>query len=61
MDGGVWQATVHGVTESDTTEGTEHQVPRSPPGSPECVGRGSLGWQSERVFLNMGVTITQAQ
>ena len=27
MDRGVWQATVHWVTESDTTEATEHACP----------------------------------
>ena len=26
MDRGAWQTVVHGVTESDTTEATKHQI-----------------------------------
>ena len=40
MGGGAWQATVHGVTESDTTEVTSLSFPLRP-----------LSWASESSFI----------
>ena len=34
IDRGAWQATVHRVTQSDTTEATKQQLPQIPPFSP---------------------------
>jgi len=46
MDRGAWQATVHGVTESDMTEGLTQQQITSAPCYPGCPTSPRGGWWS---------------
>ena len=53
MGRGVWQATVHGVTELDTTEQLSNLVPKK---NPSCVsypqkGQGSSSYMNSGIFL----------
>ena len=49
MDRGAWRATIHGLTESDTTESTEHTAHTDLDFSflLNCVMLGNLHWESQ--------------